>query len=286
MAMMDAERERPPMIWIGGAQGSGKTTIAWRLSRAYDLPLHPIDLWAYDHRDRLPAGHSLDQQLARGTVAAADDFESVSRLRLDLVLDDLLARDLRAIPAIVEGPQLMPSFADEIPAGWCVWLAPDPERTRLARQERLGRVSSGSSGRAGADSSQARRLHRLVERDAVIAARVRASGARLGRPVVEVPTRPDWAAVAAAVESALGPALRSTPRLAPGAALSRQRRHENAAAADQGRRWMADAGLATVPDYPFGCECGTSGCDAVWMATTDEYAARVDDGRSLIAHGA
>jgi hypothetical protein len=148
------------MLWIGGGQGAGKTTLAWRLSRANDLPLHPVDLWAYDHQARLPAGDSLDEQLARGTEAAADAFESVSRLRLSLVLDDI----------------------------------------------------------------------------------------------------------------------------APGRELSRQRRYENRAADRQGRLWMQDAGLTVMPAYPFGCECGRSGCRATWTATPDAYAARTASERQLIAH--
>jgi len=128
------------MIWVGGAQGAGKTTVSWRLSRAHDLPLHPVDLWSYDHQARLPAGDSLDDQLDRGAEAAADAFESVSQLRLELVLDDLLARELGAVPALVEGPQLMPGFAGELPPGWGVWLVPDPGRTRLAREERLAKA--------------------------------------------------------------------------------------------------------------------------------------------------
>ena len=66
------------MLWVGGAQGAGKTTWSWQQSRAYDLPLHTIDLWTYDHQARLPAGDSLDGQLARGPEAAADAFESAS----------------------------------------------------------------------------------------------------------------------------------------------------------------------------------------------------------------
>ena len=58
----------------------------------------------------------------------------------ELVLDDIRARDLGAVPAIVEGPQLMPGFAGELPAGWGVWLVPDPGRTRLAREERLAKA--------------------------------------------------------------------------------------------------------------------------------------------------
>lgn len=128
------------MIWVGGAQGAGTTTWSWQLSRAHDLPLHSVDLWSYGHQARLPVGDSLDEQLARGPDAAADAFESVSRLRLELVLDDIRDRDLGTVPAIVEGPQVMPGFAGELPPGWGVWLVPDPGRTRLAREERLAKA--------------------------------------------------------------------------------------------------------------------------------------------------
>jgi hypothetical protein len=268
------------MLWVGGAQGAGKSTLCWHLSRASDLPLHPVDLWAYDHQARLPVGDTLDDQLARGPEAAADAFESVSQLRLGLVLDDIQSRDLGIVPAIVEGPQLMPGFAGQLPPGWGVWLVPDPARTRLAREERLAKAEALGAGPAAGRL----RMHVLVERDAVIAERVRASAARSGRPVIEVPPRPDWPAIAAAAESALAPALRSAPRLAPGPELSRQRRHENRAAERQGRLWMRDAGLTAAPSYPFGCECGTSGCRATWTATPDDYAVRTASERPLIAH--
>src|ERR1700684_845435 len=116
------------MIWVGGAQGAGKSTWSWRLSRSHDLPLHAIDLWAYDHQARLPAGGSLDDELARGPEAAADAFEAVSRLRLELWLDCIRGRDLGAVPAIVVGPPLMPGVAGGLPLGWCVWFAPPPAR--------------------------------------------------------------------------------------------------------------------------------------------------------------
>jgi hypothetical protein len=269
------------MIWVGGAQGAGKSTISWRLSRAHDLPLHPVDLWAYDHQGRLPGGDSLDDELARGPAGAADAFEGASLLRLGLVLDDVRGRGLGSVPALVEGPQLSPELAGPLPAGWCVWLVPDPERTRLAREERVARARS----LAGPDTSTGGdRVGRLVERDAVIAGRVRTTAADAGRTVIAVPAQPDWAAIKAAVESALTPALRTAPRLAPGPELGRQRRYENAAAVVQGRRWRAAAGLATAPAYPFGCECGTSRCRAVWTATADEYASRTSGGRPLDAH--
>jgi hypothetical protein len=145
------------MLWIGGGQGAGKTTLSWHLSRTNDLPLHQIDLWTYDHQARLPATDSLDEQLARGPEAAADAFESSSRIRLDLVLDDIEARDLGKVPAIVEGPQLMPGFAGQLPPGWGVWLVPDPDRMRLVREQRLAREEA-LSGRPAAGQFRVQRL--------------------------------------------------------------------------------------------------------------------------------
>lgn len=268
------------MIWIGGGQGAGKTTLSWHLSRANDLPLHRIDLWTYDHQARMPAGDSLDEQLARGPEAAADAFESHSRLRLKLVLDDIAARDLGKVPALVDGPQLMPGFATQAPPGWCAWLLPDPARTRVTREERLANEET-FAGRPVAGRSRAALV---LRRDAILTSRIRERAVLAGKPVIEVPPSPDWQAIAAAIESALAPALASAPRLAPGSELSRQRRYENKAAARQGRLWMQDAELTVMPAYPFGCECGQSRCPATWTATPDDYAARTASERRLIAH--
>jgi hypothetical protein len=259
------------MLWVGGGQGAGKSILSWRLSRAYDLPLHPVDLWAYDHQARMPAGDSLDEQLARGPEAAAQAFESDSELRLDLVLADIAERELGEIPVLVEGPQLRPELATRIPPGWCVWLLPDPQRTRLAREQR---------GPA-ADPSRAALL---LERDTILTRRLRESAMLAGRPVIEVPPNPDWPAIAVALESALAPALSSAPRLAPGRELSRQRRYENGAAERQGRLWAQAAGLTAPPGYPFGCECGASQCHATWPATPADYAARTAAGQPLLTH--
>ena len=270
----------PPMLWIGGGQGAGKTILSWELSRASDLPLHRVDMWTYDHHARMPAGDSLDEQLARGPEAAADAFEAHSEGRLELVLHDIAARDLGKVPVIVEGPQLMPGFATQVPPGWCVWLLPDPARARMTREERLANEET-LAGRPVVGRS---RTSLVLQRDAILTSRIRQGAVLAGRPVIEVPPHPDWPVIAAAIESALAPALGSAPRLAPGGELSRQRRYENKAADRQGRLWMQDAGLSAMPPYPFGCECGKSMCRATWTATPDDYAARTTSERRLIAH--
>ena len=196
----------PPMLWIGGGQGAGKTILSWHLSRANDLPLHPIDLWTYDHQARTPAGDSLDEQLARGPEAAADAFESHSRLRLKLVLDDIAARDLGKVPALVEGPQLMPGLAAQLPPGWCVWLLPDPARTRMTREERLANEETLAGRRCPAalvplSSCSVTRSSPAASGKAQPSPAGRSSRCR----------RPCRPAIAAAIESALAPAWDPRP---------------------------------------------------------------------------
>src|SRR5579875_638369 len=101
----------PPMIWIGGAPGAGKSTLAWELSRLYDLPLHALDLGAYDHAGRLMPWEPLDEELGRGPAYAARGFETYRERRLPLLCEDVRRRGLEAVPALVEGPQFYPRFA-------------------------------------------------------------------------------------------------------------------------------------------------------------------------------
>ena len=251
----------PAMIWIGGGQGAGKSTVARRLSREYDLPLHPIDLWAYDHAERMPAGQSLEDELAAGAVRAAEAFRAGSRRRLRLVLGDVAARELGEVPAIVEGPQLTPEMAEQLPAGHGVWLVPQPERTRAVRKQRLAVVPAPAAGE---------RLHRLLERDALLAAWTRRTAQELGWPWIDVPAVADWGSIQTTIQRFLAGALREAPRLPP-PRLGEQRRLENAVAARQGRLWQEAVGLRDAPLYAFACECGRSRCQATWTATPEQY---------------
>lgn len=238
------------MIWLGGAPGSGKSTIAWMLSRQLDLPLHPVDLWTYDHRERLPpATATLDDELAQGPEHAAAAFVATAHARLPLVIADVRARATEPVPVLVEGPQLLPSMADPLPTGNAVFLLPTPERTRAARASR--------------PDADPQRLERLVARDTVIAGLIRSQATDTGHLVIEVPENPDWPATYDAVQAALASAV--TARLPAGRELAAQRAFENDTAARQGRLWASATnrdvlpGSTTVP-YRWACECGASGC--------------------------
>jgi hypothetical protein len=87
------------VLWIGGGQGSGKSSIASALARRFDLQLYSLDDHAAAHEPRMPS------------VAAdetRDGFVIESRHRFRLVLEDLAL--LPPSPeAIVEGVQLFPT---------------------------------------------------------------------------------------------------------------------------------------------------------------------------------
>jgi hypothetical protein len=251
------------MIWIGGAPGAGKSTIGRAVAHAYDLPLHPIDRWTYVHAALQP-GPPLTEILARGPDAAATAFAESARNRLRLVLADVRDRALGEVPALVEGPQLFPDLAGPLPRGHAVWLLPDPEQTRRARDRRLAAVD---------DPAGRTRLEALLRRDAVIATRVRDQARAANLPVIEVGADPDWPAVRAAVDESLSPALTSLPRLTAGEELTRQRRYENETAVRQLDLWTAAAGITPSPTFDFACECGRSTCTLTWTGTTDTYRA-------------
>ena len=87
------------VLWIGGGQGSGKSSIARALARRFELRLYSVDDHEAAHAPRMPS------------FVAGDPVEAVvtaSRHRFRLVLEDLAA--LPSGPAVlVEGSQLFPT---------------------------------------------------------------------------------------------------------------------------------------------------------------------------------
>lgn len=259
----------PRMIWIGGTQGAGKSTIASSLALEHDLPLHPLDLYSYDHAQRMGRGQSLAVELSRGTTYAADMFEATSRKRLELAMADIAARGLKDVPVVVEGPQLSPRHLVDRPGVCAVWLLADAVRTRRVREQRQAAVD---------DPSTRGWLDALTLRDDLLTRRTRQAIAETGRSAIDVPVEPDWPGVLAAVASVLAVALGTAPRLNAGPELSGQRRLENLAACRQGRLWKSANGLAELPPFPFACECGRRRCSATWKGTPDQYDCAASEG--------
>ena len=250
-----------PMFWVGGTPGSGKSTTVRRLARELDLALHPVDAYTYDHLERLgPLGPPLDDVLALGPVAAADEFERTSALRLPTVIDDVRAAQVAGVPTLVEGPQLHPRAAATWSPIGAIWLVTTAERTRTARRQRLV---------AGDDGARLR-VEDLVERDQLIGARLRSAALDAGGTVIEVPTDVDWDSVLAAVRAAVTTATASYARLRPGRQLSSRRRHENDVVHRQIVAHERHIG-ATLPAFPYACLCGRSGCTDTIPATSAEY---------------
>jgi hypothetical protein len=135
------------VLWIGGRQGSGKSSVARALARRFDLQLYLVDHRVWVHEPRMPATEfgslSLEERWVTATPERMIDwFVTTSRHRLRLVLEDL--RELPALPgAVVEGPQLFPTSVAAVlrSPGQALFLLPTAARRHendvLATQVRL-----------------------------------------------------------------------------------------------------------------------------------------------------
>ena len=109
------------VLWIGGGQGSGKSSIARALSRRFDLQLYNVDRRTWVHEARMPTTEfgslSMDERWVDAPPGRMVDwFVTTSRHRFRLVLEDL--RDLPDSPSvIVEGPQLFPTSVAAVLVG-------------------------------------------------------------------------------------------------------------------------------------------------------------------------
>ena len=126
------------MLWVGGGQGSGKSSVAWALSRRFDLQLYNVDHRTWVHEPRMARTEftllSMDERWVDATPERMLGwFIDTSRHRFRLVLEDL--RRLPETPmAIVEGPQLFPTSVSAVLAApdQALFLIPDARSNRNA----------------------------------------------------------------------------------------------------------------------------------------------------------
>jgi thymidylate kinase len=236
-------------LWIGGAPGAGKTTVARLLARRHGLRCYSTDTRTWEHRDRaIAAGNGAAvrwEALPREERWSAPPAEllamSLHRERGPMIRDDVAV--LPAAPlTVVEGTPVTPAVAGE-PA---LWLLPTPE----VQAERLTRRDLPEGVRT---------LYRMLAEE--IAREVAAAGGR----VVVVDGRRGVDATVAEVERAFGPALGDGPRATADAERRALLRAANAAIVGQhrdyaARPWAPPGALEVV--QAFACECGRAGCVA------------------------
>ena len=236
----------PDALFIGGATGAGKTTLARALAVRHGLRVLQVDSFWYEHAERAgEVSPPPDVQWLEWTPSTqAADFERVSRLMLGYVLDDLNA--LPEQPAVVvEGPQILP---DVLPSeASAVFLIPTPEFQRRVLSPRPMPSS---------DPEQALRA-RLVK-DRLYGEKVAAVARERGFLVLEVDGSRSSDAILARVETEFADLLfESEPR-----DLAAVRRWENENTASNVRAWISSGDIPTSAQlaFPFACECGRLGC--------------------------
>ena len=85
------------VLWIGGATGSGKTSISRALAFRHDLQLYNVDHRTYDHVLRLPRAPKPDW--SRPPDELHERFVAIRRVE-----NDVLARQVRLYKDSGDGP--------------------------------------------------------------------------------------------------------------------------------------------------------------------------------------
>jgi broad-specificity NMP kinase len=161
------------VLWIGGPQGSGKSSIARALADRFGLQLYLVDHRVWVHEPRMPstefASLSMDERWVHADARSMVGwFVTTSRHRFRLVLEDL--RELPDEPAcIVEGPQLFPTNVSAVlrSPDQALFLSPDPDEM-AARLRARGPMLGTSDGERARENAVARDLQiaQMIEREA------------------------------------------------------------------------------------------------------------------------
>lgn len=179
------------VVWLGGASGSGKSTVARHLAQERGMRLYSTDDAMTRHAACLDVARApllaefqamnMDQRWCqRSPEEMLETFHWFRGEGFDLIVEDLLA--LPCEPIIVEGFRLLPNRVGPL-AGpdRSVWLLPTPEFRRMAF------ASRGSLWEiAGKTSDPELALANLMERDRLFTEELRTAVRSLGLPAVEV----------------------------------------------------------------------------------------------------
>lgn len=184
------------VYWIGGASGSGKSTIARRLADKHGLRLYSTDEAMGDHARRWRPEDcpyltefvkmSMDQRwVDRAPQTMLETFHWFHGEGFGLIIEDLLA--LAQDQAIIaEGFRLLPHLVKPLlhDPSHGVWLIPTPE-FRLAAFESRGTTWTIPNK----TSNPKRALSNLLERDKLFTERLRGIVETTGVPSIKVDGR-------------------------------------------------------------------------------------------------
>ena len=171
------------VVWIGGPQASGKSTIARAVAERFGLQLYHVDLRTWVHERRMPptefASLTMDERWVDPDPGQMLKwFVTHSRHRIRLILEDL--RELPDEPGcVVEGPQLFPTSVSAVlrEPDQALFLMPDLDemRKRLRKRGPIKATSNGGRARENA-----------IARDVLIAQTIGREARDLRLPVIPV----------------------------------------------------------------------------------------------------
>lgn len=202
-------------LWIGGAQWSGKTTVAQAIAEGHGLTVYHYDYHdARGHQDRRiarrvalgePVGNPTPDHVwvEQSPEKMASETLAGFPVRFEWALDDLRAL-FTGRPAIAEGwglrPELVAPLLDSLRRMVVLVPTEDFRRHQLRALPRAGTLSAPVTDQARAQANRVAR-DRLIAEDAVRNAR------RLGIRVIEIDGTLDATAVAAEVADHFAPYL-------------------------------------------------------------------------------
>jgi hypothetical protein len=194
MPPTSAKEKLSHVLWLGGAPVAGKTSISDLLAEKHKLQAYHFDGTSSEHTARVnkdlhPAlaafiAMTMDERWLRRPpdVMATSMIENWTE-RFSMVIDDLLAMPTQ--PRIVaEGNAFSPECVAPLltTARQAVWLVPTP--AFIARSHRGGRLRRTAF--VNKTSSPDRALSRLIRRNELLAAHIKAKASALGLTVIEV----------------------------------------------------------------------------------------------------
>jgi 2-phosphoglycerate kinase len=199
------------VLWLGGASGAGKSTIARRVADQRGLRCYPTDDAMPDHARRstpadCPYLHEFiamdmdERWVDRSPETMLETFPWFRGEAFDMIVEDLL-RVPSSPGVIAEGFRLLPHRVKPLVAvpRRAVWLLPTPDFRRASFEHR-----DPARAYLHKTSDPDKALRNLLERDRMFTDQLREETTRLALPTIEVDNTMTEDALAERVVDAFG----------------------------------------------------------------------------------